>query len=98
MKKYLNLTPTDFFNDLHNDPHAILLDVRTPEEFENGHYKTALNIDIKSNDFAAQVAQLDKQKHYYIYCRIGIRSANACHYMSSLGFKVANLVGGIEAI
>ena len=78
---------------------AVILDVRTPNEFENFHLKEAINIDIKNRDFVDEVNELDKEKAYFVYCRVGIRSANACNYMSMLGFEqLYNLKGGLEAL
>jgi len=74
----------------------VLLDVRTPKEFGEGHLKSALNIDIYNSNFADKIKELDKEKAYYVYCRSGRRSANAQEYMLSQGFKsVCNVKGGI---
>ena len=75
---------------------AFLLDVRTAEEFNEGHIKGALNIDIFSPAFQAEVEKLDKSKDMYIVCKSGGRSASAGNAMESMGFnRVTNLAGGM---
>lgn len=76
---------------------ALLLDVRTPEEVANGIINgTTLFADIKSSAFEAQIAALDKNKAYVVYCRSGARSNQAAQYMLSQGFtRVYNLEGGV---
>ena len=73
-----------------------LVDVRTPKEFKEGHIGNAVNIDVNSPDFIANLQQLNKNKKVYVYCRTGKRSAMAAKKMDSLGFKkIYNLSVGI---
>lgn len=74
-----------------------ILDVRTADEFNEGYIPGALNIDIyKGQGFLEEVNQLDKSKDYYVYCRSGARSAQACAIMREQGFEnTYNLIGGI---
>lgn len=75
----------------------ILLDVRTPKEFETGCIEGAININIKSKDFPEKIDELDKEKKYVIYCLKGGRSAKALEIMQGKGFKnVYNVLGGIK--
>ena len=75
---------------------VILVDVRTPGEFAQGHIDGAINIDFNGRDFEKQIQELDKKKDVYIYCRSGARSGRAGQIMESLGFeKVYDLGGGI---
>ncbi|MGB0838578.1 MAG: rhodanese-like domain-containing protein [Chitinophagales bacterium] len=98
-KPFTNLLPQAFFEQMKADPEGILLDVRTPMEFNAFHLENAINIDIKNRDFTEEIEELDPDKSYYVYCRVGARSANACAYMSRLGFdKLVNLIGGIRAL
>ena len=80
-----------------NDTNAVMLDVRTSEEFESKRIPRSINIDFYNPEiFMQEVGKLDKGKSYYIYCRTGVRSANSCHLMKDLGFtKTYNLIGGI---
>lgn len=75
-----------------------VLDVRTPAEFADGHLADAINIDFYEADFADQLAQLDKDVPYVMYCRSGNRSATAAEIMRDLGFtEVYEVDGGILA-
>ena len=65
---------------------TVVIDVRTPAEFASGHLDGALNIDVQSPDFAAQVSQLDPTQDYFIYCRSGNRSGQAIAQMTNMGF------------
>ncbi len=77
---------------------VVILDVRTPEEFKEGHLKGAVNIDIRGKNFQEQVAKLDKSKTYLVNCAAGGRSATACTSMGGMGFTNAfNLEGGFRA-
>ena len=75
---------------------AIILDVRTPEEYAEGHLDNALNINWFDPDFQSQVESLGKSKTFYIYCKKGGRSAKASHLLDSLGYDVVNLAGGYD--
>ena len=75
---------------------VVVLDVRTPEEFNSGHIPNAINIDIYSDYFNSDIAALDKSKSYAVYCRSGKRSVDASSEMDLIGFKSTyNLTGGI---
>jgi phage shock protein E len=65
---------------------TIIIDVRTPGEFATGYLENALNIDVQSPDFVAQISQLDPTASYFIYCRSGNRSGQAISQMANLGF------------
>lgn len=76
----------------------IVLDVRTPEEFADGHVEGAVMIDFYEPDFAEQIAGLDRDGSYLLYCRSGNRSEQARALMADLGFSdVADVEGGIVA-
>lgn len=78
---------------------ATILDIRTPEEYESGHVFGAVNIDYYSPEFQNQIASLDKNKAYAVYCRSGARSGEAMKLMKGMGFtKIADLQGGISAL
>ncbi len=81
-------------NDAEN---AILVDVRTPEEYQAGHLENAININWYDADFTDQIETLDKDKTLYLYCKLGGRSAEAANKLTSLGYNVVDLTGGYDA-
>jgi rhodanese-related sulfurtransferase len=95
----MNLPQEDWVTQKQADKNAIILDVRTEDEYNEGIIENAINIDIhKGSLFISELEALDKNKNYYVYCRSGARSGKACEVMNELGFKNAyNLEGGILA-
>ncbi len=86
------------FSDALKEPGTIVLDVRTPAEFVSGHLPEAQNIDIESPDFAARIAELDKNATYAVYCRTGNRSGTALEQMAAADFThTYDLADGIVA-
>ena len=73
----------------------ILLDVRTPSEYESGHLANSINIDWNGSDFDQQISKLDSKEAVYIYCLSGGRSHTAAEKMRSKGFTVYEMEGGI---
>lgn len=72
-----------------------IIDVRTPEEFKEGHIEDALNIDVKSEEFVTEIENLTKSDTLLVYCRSGRRSLYAAQVMVSFGFqKIYDLRGG----
>ena len=65
----------------------VLLDVRTPTEFEEGNLPNSVNIDFTAPDFESKVKELETSKTYYVYCKSGNRSTKAVNKMDKLGFK-----------
>jgi len=75
-----------------------IIDVRTPEETNEGIIEGAILADINSQDFPAIIEGLDPEKTYLVYCAVGGRSKTASGYLQSKGFKhVYNLAGGYKA-
>lgn len=94
-KNYSDLSCEDFKKGM-NDKDAVIIDVRTAGEFNSGKLKGARNIDIMGSGFMAQIQNLPKDKKYYLYCRSGNRSGQACEVMAKLGFpNLNNMAGGI---
>ena len=86
----------DDFDTLAAKPDVFLVDVRTPEEYAEGHLRGASNIDWKAPDFLEQVTSAcPKDTRVAVYCRTGRRSAEAAKALSKAGYDVANLTGGI---
>ena len=95
---FQNILAKDLKKALEENPDAILLDVRTPEEVSQGNIPNSICIDVMDPACTEQIEQLDKSKIYYVYCASGGRSAQTCHYMSTNGFnQTYNLVGGFTA-
>lgn len=77
---------------------VIVLDVRTAEEFADGHIAGATNINFMAKDFAVQVGQLDRNKTYLLHCASGGRSKRCLPQLKQLGFKeIIHLNGGMSA-
>ncbi|MCB9324462.1 MAG: rhodanese-like domain-containing protein [Lewinellaceae bacterium] len=86
------------FKQLISKGDVVLIDVRTPGEYAQGHLKNSKLINFMDKNFETQIAQLDKGATTLVYCHSGRRSAGAMKKMKSAGFtEVYNLVGGIGA-
>jgi rhodanese-related sulfurtransferase len=92
-----DLTQTQWREQITQDDNALILDVRTDMEVEEGMIPTAQQIDIhNAAGFMEKAKELDASKNYYVYCRSGGRSAQACMILNSLGFpNTFNLLGGM---
>jgi rhodanese-related sulfurtransferase len=77
-------------------PAGKVIDVRTAEEFAEGHVKGARNLDIRNGDFEKALANLDKEASYSVYCRSGNRSATAVELMRNAGFTNVVDLGAVE--
>ncbi len=85
------------FEEALRQPNVVILDVRTPAEFAQGHLEGARNLDIYSPSFLDEVAKLTRDRPYVIYCKKGIRSLDALLILTSQGvLPVAHLKGGID--
>lgn len=93
-----DLTQEDWAEQLAKDDNAVILDVRTDHEVADGIIPNAIHLDIyKAQEFMSEIEDLDKSKNYYVYCRSGNRSGQACQIMEGLGFENAyNLQGGMQ--
>lgn len=94
-KAYENLRGSDFKEKFKATKGAVLVDVRTLGEFKGGSLKGARHIDFMSYSFKDEFLKLDKDKEYFLFCRSGNRSGQACNVLSKEGYKVYNLAGGI---
>lgn len=75
---------------------VVIIDVRTPQEYNQGHVDKSLNIDFLNADFKTQIAKLDKNKLYGLYCRSGNRSGQALKVMKQMGFTQVENLGSLE--
>lgn len=97
---FITIEVDGFHHTLENSgDDCVLVDVRTPAEYKEGHLKGAINIDVKDsvNFMKNALAQLPKDKTVMVYCRSGRRSANAAGMLAAEGYVVFNLEGGILA-
>ena len=91
-------TDVQGFAELIADSNVVMLDVRTVEEYTEGHLDKAINIDQAKSDFVENVrAAIPTEKKIAIYCRSGRRSANAAGRLATEGYQCVNLKGGILA-
>ena len=92
----INQMNSDELLDFIEINNAILVDVRTQDEYNSGYIENSLNIDYLSNDFSGNIEKLDKNIPIILYCRSGRRSSMSANKLSKLGFKeIYNLDGGI---
>ena len=90
--------PTAAAEIIETDTGEIVLDIRTPDEYDQGIIEGAINIDFYDDDFAVQLDALDKDAHYVVYCNSGNRSGQANSIFEDLGFTdVTEIAGGITA-
>jgi len=88
------ISPIEFNEKMENQ---LLIDIRTPKEFEQGHIEGAVNINFYDKNFLNEISKFDTTKPIFIYCRSGNRTSSASEKMAKLGFiKVYDLQGGIK--
>lgn len=91
------LNVKEFSEKIKATPNAILLDVRTQEEYDEGHLKNSVLINVNGPDFKQKIKKLDKTQPVLVYCAAGVRSEKAATILLTEGFKnVYHLEGGIE--
>jgi len=82
--------------DVEMDADTVVIDVRTAAEYGAGHLEDAVNYDVQSPGFAGQVAALDPEGSYVVYCRSGSRAGVAVDYLEELGFNDVQNAGGLD--
>jgi len=93
---FIDMSATEARPQLEANPDVIILDIRTPQEYNQGHLEGAVNIDFYEKNFAFELDKLNKDKQYFVYCRTGNRSSKALRKMVELGFQnVWHMDGGI---
>ncbi len=92
----IDLDSEEFSKKIKEDNNGVLLDIRTPQEYNDGHIPNSILMNIYDSTFADDIQKLDREKNYYLYCRSGNRSHHAGVLMKNLGFKnVSNLSSGL---
>jgi rhodanese-related sulfurtransferase len=92
------ISPQVAYSMIHNPGYEnkfVIIDVRTPGEYQTGHIPNAVNIDFLAAAFGQNINALDKGKIYFVYCQGGFRSAKAVGKMAELGFLEVYDMGGI---
>jgi phage shock protein E len=85
------------FDKLRQEKGNVVLDVRTAQEFNQGHVPGAVNVDISDPQFKTKIAALDKSTTYLVHCAKGVRSARATKIMAPLGFgEILDYHGGFD--
>ena len=82
--------------DYHNIPGAVLLDVRTPQEYRDGHIPESKNVPLQTIDKISSVAD-NKNIPLFVYCYSGGRSRQATAMLQHMGYANVNNIGGIAA-
>lgn len=92
-----NINKENWKTLLAESENAVVLDVRTPAEWSGGIQRNAVKLNfLDGAEFMSGIEKLDKSKTYFIYCRSGNRSGQACQIMEAKGFaKTYNLLGGM---
>lgn len=92
---YEEMNCADFETKINSDSGYILVDVRTPKEYRNGHMKNAVNVSYFNSWFTDSIKKLDRNKTIYMYCQTQHRSPLASRKMKKMGFKkIIDLKGG----
>lgn len=95
-KAYTKLSAKAFDSQLKTEKDPVIVDVRTPKEFQDGHIDRARNINIQDANFKSEIENLDKSAPVYVYCLSGGRSSDAASQMQAAGFKnIYELDGGM---
>lgn len=91
-----NINSDDWIKRIKQDSNSVIIDVRSPGEFNSGYIPKAINADIFNSNFSSLVHNIEKDKNLYVYCRSGKRSMMACRKLYKLGYEnLTNLNGGI---
>jgi rhodanese-related sulfurtransferase len=105
--KFKNISVTEFAKRMNDNPNAIILDVRSPEEFKGitsdipsfGHFKNAVNINVQELETRLNELSKYKEREILVYCSHSHRSPRASYLLSTNGFKnVRNMSGGVSII
>ena len=94
---YVNITAEEAKQIMDTEEDYIILDVRTQEEYDQGHIPNAILIPDTEIKNKAEEVMTDKDQLILVYCRSGRRSANAAGKLADIGYKCVNLKGGILA-
>lgn len=94
---FTSQTEASFMESYNKETNAIMIDIRTPEEFATGHIQGAINIDFYDPQFVTLIQTAAGGKDVYLYCRSGSRSAQAETLLTQQGMQVTTMEGGLMA-
>ena len=99
LANFESLTPKQAYEMIQNDPDVVVLDVRTPQEYAEGHLQGSTLVPVQTIDRALGEGKLEplKGKKIVVYCRSGVRSVKASRKLADHGFVPYNVKGGINA-
>ena len=90
------ISPQEVYDAVYNSEKVQLIDVRTQDEFSEGHISSSQNVCVTDDDFKEKAAKLNKDQPVYVYCKSGGRSARAAKILKDMGFKeIYDMQGGI---
>lgn len=95
MMKISELTPEEVEQKMKSAENITILDVREDDEWESGHIEGAVHIPLWQ--LPQSLDRLDPQDETVVVCHSGGRSLRACEYLSSLGYRVTNMAGGMSS-
>ncbi|NHN34486.1 rhodanese-like domain-containing protein [Paenibacillus agricola] len=93
-KTYKEQMPFEVLDQIQKKERVTILDVREPDEWESGHIAGAIHIPL--GDIARALNELDPKQETIVVCHSGNRSSKACDYLSSMGYNVVNMRGGMS--
>ena len=97
-KQSIMLVKPTVFSEKMAEQKGQVVDVRSPEEYQEGHLKDAVNMHVYDKKFEQYIETLDKEAPVYVYCKAGGRSAEAVQVMKEKGFNsIVELDGGMDA-
>ena len=92
-----NISQLEWREMIDKDDSSVILDTRTHREWSEGNIENSILLDVLNPySFMNDVQKLDKDKNFYVYCRTGVRSIQACMILENIGItKTFNLKGGL---
>ena len=91
---FQTLSMDDAIIEIEDNPQIIIVDVRSPEEYQKGHIPGALNVPVETPQLIEQIIP-DKSENIFVYCLSGGRSQKACEIFSGMGYGNLTDIGGI---
>jgi hydroxyacylglutathione hydrolase len=95
----IDVEPDEFFMDLPHDPNLVVMDVRRPAEFADGHVKDAVNLPLNDLNDPLNMTNIEEEQNVYVHCQGGYRSVIAASLLKRQGIhNLRNVLGGWNKI